>query len=421
MKILLAADVHLGRFPARLMDENLPASSVSASTAFRSLIETAIDHSVAAVVVAGDVVDDDRDFYEAYSDLLAGVQQLEAHHIRFIAVAGNHDVHILPRLANELPHVELLGAEGTWEFTTVTSGDCAIDLLGWSFPERVVRESALPGAQLALAETARQNPVYLVMHAALNEHDSAYHPVRERDLDALPLAGWFLGHHHEPGRLHERPAGYIGSLAATRHSERGWRGAWLLEVTTADCTLTPVPLSPLRYDTITVDVTNLTDGDSEAAIAAALRAFHETEQLGTPLAYVGVHLHMVGQHAQHSDLHATLRTTHRPGTALLRHGGVQYFLTNFTWDVRDEYDLAALAKGSGTVAELAKRLAALEMPQHPDAVALKQRFARRLQQEDALGRRHYDDLTEEVTDAEMETALREALALMLGRASEGAS
>lgn len=420
MKILLAADVHLGRIPVRLMDEGLPATSVSASTAFRSLIQTAIDHAVAAVVIAGDVVDDDRDFYEAYSDLLTGVKQLAAHDIRFIVVAGNHDVHVLPRLASELPHVELLGANGTWEFTTIRAGHHAIDLLGWSFPERTVSESAISGAQRALARSPREHPVFLIAHAALNEHHSVYHPVHERELNDLPLAGWFLGHHHEPGALQERPAGYLGSLAATRQSEQGWRGAWLLEAA-AHHALSPVPLSPLRYDTITLDVTDLANDDIEAAIAGALQEFHETHALQAPLVAVGVHLHVVGEHSRQSDLQSALRTTHQPGVALLRHGGIQYFLTAVTWAVRDPYDLTALAAGSDTVAELAKRLLLLDTPNLPDAVALKQRFAERLLQEDALGRRHYDDLAEGVSDAELEGALKEALTLMLGRSIEAQS
>ena len=48
-------------------------------------------------LLAGDVVEQEDDFYEAYGDLRRGVDRLAAAGIPVLAVSGNHDVQVLPR------------------------------------------------------------------------------------------------------------------------------------------------------------------------------------------------------------------------------------------------------------------------------------------------------------------------------------
>ena len=101
---------------------------------------------VRAVLLAGDVVDRDDDFFEAYGHLARGVRRLADADIEVIGVAGNHDVKVLPRLANEVPAFRLLGAGGEWEHCEIADGRESLTVWGWSFPQPRVIESPLPNA-----------------------------------------------------------------------------------------------------------------------------------------------------------------------------------------------------------------------------------------------------------------------------------
>src|SRR5690606_9199764 len=98
MKLLCAADLHLGRQPSRLPDDlGGLAEHLTPAESWRRLVRLAIDEGVAAVLLAGDVVEDAYDFFEAYSDLRRGAEELADAGIALLTVAGNHDVEVLPR------------------------------------------------------------------------------------------------------------------------------------------------------------------------------------------------------------------------------------------------------------------------------------------------------------------------------------
>ena len=82
-------------------------------------MDAALDAKVRAVALAGDVVEKEDDFFEAYRELATGVKALTDAGIDVVAVAGNHDVKVLPRLANDLLKFKLLGRGGQWESWTV--------------------------------------------------------------------------------------------------------------------------------------------------------------------------------------------------------------------------------------------------------------------------------------------------------------
>ena len=61
-----------------------------------------------------------------------------------LAVTGNHDTRVLPRLAERLDGFRLLGAGGQWEAADVAGADGErLRLLGWSLPELGVRAGPL--------------------------------------------------------------------------------------------------------------------------------------------------------------------------------------------------------------------------------------------------------------------------------------
>ena len=108
MKILAVGDMHLGRTPSRLPPQ-LHAPDLGPAEAWRRTVAAALNHDVKAVLLAGDVVDRDDDFFEAYRALESGVKTLADAGIAVVGVAGNHDVKVLPRLVRHIPKFRLLG------------------------------------------------------------------------------------------------------------------------------------------------------------------------------------------------------------------------------------------------------------------------------------------------------------------------
>ena len=141
MRVLAVGDIHLGRTPSRLPSD-LSARELGPAEAWRRAVDAALEAEVAAVLLAGDVVDRDEDFFEAYRELESGVRRLADEGIAVIGVAGNHDVEVLPRLARHIPEFRLLGAGGRWESCRIAAGGEAVTLWGWSFPR--ARFSASP-------------------------------------------------------------------------------------------------------------------------------------------------------------------------------------------------------------------------------------------------------------------------------------
>ena len=68
VKILAVGDIHLGRTPSRLPEE-LNARDLGPAEAWRRTVVAAVDDGMTAVLLAGDVVDRDDDFFEAYRAL----------------------------------------------------------------------------------------------------------------------------------------------------------------------------------------------------------------------------------------------------------------------------------------------------------------------------------------------------------------
>ncbi|HZW27693.1 MAG TPA: DNA repair exonuclease [Trueperaceae bacterium] len=419
MKLLCAADLHLGRQASRL-PEDLPRAGLSPAAAWRRLVDLAIAEGVVAVVLAGDVLDDENDFFEAFGDLRAGAQRLSDAGIRLVAVAGNHDVAVLPRLAQAVPGVSLLGAGGVWESLTLELGGSAVNLVGWSWPQRTVVASPLVGLDARL-RSLPPGVTLGVLHCDLDQPQSRYAPVASADLQDGRVDAWLLGHVHKP-TFARVPGGtwvgYLGSVFAADPGEEGERGAWLLEVAGDGLGATPVPLSPVRYDSLTVDVSDVSSPDDAiAAISAAVLA-HADEMpapaVGGP-SVVGVRLSVVGRTPLAKGIRERLA---KEDARTLRVTGddVTCFVHDVRVEVRQDLDLPLLARRDDPVGLLARRLQLIDGPASPEREALLERARAEMRAVESI--RHYANLEErELTDELVAGALRRAALRFLDEAA----
>jgi DNA repair protein SbcD/Mre11 len=362
MKLLCVGDIHLGRQPSRIPEDvlaQLGGITPGPAAAWRRAVDYALAHDVDAVLLAGDVVEQEDDFYEAYRDLQQGVQRLAGAGIAVLGVAGNHDVAVLPRLADSVDGFRLLGRDGRWEAVTIgnTQG-VQVRILGWSFPEPVVRTSPLAGGLPDGVTDDGALPTLGLLHCDRDQSGSHHAPVRSSELDAAAVDAWLLGHIHKPDPLvAPRPNGYLGSLTGLDPGEAGARGPWLLEVA-ADGSLAidQVVLAPLRWETLVIDCTAFDDpADVHQAVIEAVRGLHDRLDTAQRPEAVGCRLRFTGRTGHRAALERIL-TNDDPRATPIPQDGIIYFIHDWRLETLPAIDLETLAQGSDPVALLARRL-----------------------------------------------------------------
>ena len=385
MKLLCVGDIHLGRQPARLpaglLDE-LKASELGPAAAWRLAVDFALADEVDAVLLAGDVVEQEDDFYEAYGDLRRGVDRLAAAGVPVLAVSGNHDVQVLPRLADAVPGFRLLGRGGVWEVAGVggrVGGHAQV--LGWSFPERRVTTSPLAAHELPELDPGN-GPVIGLLHCDRDAAGSPYAPVRSAELADAPTDAWLLGHIHKPDRLAPpRPIGYLGSLTGLDPGEPGPRGPWRLECAGPELALEHLPLAPLRWEEVEVALDGLESAENVHTFAvSALDALHErlAAERFRPRA-VGCRLRFTGRTAHRREVVRSLAASD-PLRILQTRGDVLYFVHDWRFEASPALNLDELARGADPPALLARKVLLLRGPaEDADRQALLAGARRRLE------------------------------------------
>ncbi|MFV8836108.1 metallophosphoesterase [Aquisalimonas sp.] len=362
MHLLAVGDLHLGRRPGRLPEPvltRLGARRLGPAEALERLVSAARRHAVDAVVFAGDVVEQADDFFEAYAELRRSVTALVDAGIPVFGVAGNHDVQVLPQLAEEVAGFRLLGAGGTWESTTLTGRDGVQAIIhGASFSAPLVHDSPLAGVRF----DASPLPQLGLLHCDRDQPGSGHAPVTSRQLEEAGVDAWLLGHIHKPDPLDRtRPSGYLGSVTALRASETGPRGPWLYTIGSQGIEqVEQWPLAPLRWQQIDVDISGMS-----AATDVRPRIIAAAEAAAADIATTQFRPDAIGLRVR---LHGRTRIGHAVEQLLENEtlddlpltGGIQGFVGRWWLDTRPEVDLSPLARRPDPAGLLARRLRLLD-------------------------------------------------------------
>lgn len=362
--VLFVGDMHLGRTPTHL--RGLDAHLLGPAEAWRRVVDSALGDGVQAVVLAGDVVDQDKDRFEAWSVLREGVSRLVSGGVRVLGVAGNHDYLALPRLAQRIPEFHLLGRGGRWERVELDG----LDLVGWSFPGRHHRLDPLlsEGLDASIGGRRQGLPAVGVLHGDLDVAQSPYAPVRSSDLRAQGLDGWFLGHVHQPGDLGaEAPVGYLGSVVGLGRGEEGRRGPWRVSLTPSGrLSATQLALGPLLWKAVAVDFGGIEPGSdavdrmmvrTEAMFAVSAK--QDTWLTDGTFDAVGVTLTIRGRTSARAAVGEFCRLRDDPSLAFDA-GGVPHVVVRVRDLTRPEVDLDAIAKERSPLGRLAALIRDLE-------------------------------------------------------------
>jgi exonuclease SbcD len=372
-RILVTADLHIGRRPSKLRDAD-DARRFSCARMWEAIVDRAIGEGVDLVALTGDVVDHENRYFEATGPLERGLARLRDAGIPTYAVAGNHDFDVLPRLVEAIgpEHFRLLGAGGHWEEALFEGRDGRrLRIHGWSFPSEHVPTSPLAGYHLAAGRD--DTPVLGLLHADLDSPGSVYAPVTRAELLAREeITAWALGHVHAPQFC---PAAggpailYPGSPQAMDPGETGPHGPWLLEIG-GPRTVAAVQweMSRVRYDNLSVDLSGIAAREQFAqhatdAVRSHLAAIAEGED---PPARLVLRLELTGPTpvcGQVADWAAPLAADFER-TA----GGVTASIDKVTDNTRPEIDLDELSARRDPPGVLARIVRQLQSGQDDDQV-----------------------------------------------------
>ena len=251
IRLICAADFHFGR-------------AMPIAEAWERLVDHCIASSADALLVAGDVADDESLFFEIYPIFRKGVGRLQAAKIPLVVVAGNHDGTLLSQMQRSLGF-HLLGKEGKWERLTLSCRGRAVHIDGLSFIE------ANPVRNYDLPPPPAGEPLIGMLHCDLDAPvESPYSPVSRSELSQLPHAAWVLGHIHVPRVVQEQPLILsCGSLQGLDIGEVGLHGAWSLEFDVrGQRAIKLIPLALLRWEVVEVDLTDLPEEELEPHLHA---------------------------------------------------------------------------------------------------------------------------------------------------------
>lgn len=374
LTLLCTGDIHLGRYPSRIPD-GLQTSRCSPRAAWHETVDIALERSADAVVLTGDVVDQENRYFEAYGPFEEGIAKLDDAGIPVLAVSGNHDFGVFPDLVDEVdrPNLHLLGRGGEWDrFTLEHDGEVALHIDGWSFPNEYVLRSPLDGYDLDRRDDA---PTVGVVHGDLDAAGSDYAPLASDDLRATDADAWLLGHIHVPGpQVDSDPLVlYPGSPQGLDPGETGAHGPWTVTVRDDGTTETEqLPLASVRYDRVAIDVSDAVDETDVVSTLSSRVSDHVRGEVDTGAVDVLVlRVALTGRTGAHADL-----TGGEGGdiTEFRRsYGSVTAIVDRVDIETRPDVDLDAFVDDETPVGYLAGVLQAIEEDRvrdsYPDLVA----------------------------------------------------
>lgn len=364
INFICAADVHLGRYVGPQNSQQQQQRSFVVQT-WERLIDTCLNNKVDALLLAGDLIDEDSLFIEMYGIFRKGILKLLERGITVIAIAGNHDAKVLNQFNRDLKHPGfcLLGADGNWQRKSFDFRGRIIHFDGISFTEASMMNNPINNHTW---EKVPQGEVLIgLLHCDVDSAESKYAPVRSSDFKGLPHDAFLLGHIHSAQAIQKNVplVRYCGSLQGLDigSSECGAHGAWKLSIDSyGTITSSFLPLALLRWEQICVDLSKITSQDWESQVLKKIeeKLIAQIED-ATNIEMIGVRVRFEGRTSLYRDLRRNLLKIQGQENARLNVGGERwtaYFIESIKNDTLPEYDLQALSEGKNIVATLARKL-----------------------------------------------------------------
>jgi exonuclease SbcD len=266
IKLIHTADVHLDS-PLQtlaLRDPDLREKVQCASrNAFARIVEQAIVHKVAAVLIAGDLFDGAARSAKTAAFLLAELARLEQAGVKVFYIKGNHDAENPLTGETTLPdNVHVFDAQGD----KVQLEGTDVWIHGVSFSQKKAEKSLLGKFSTPVPDAINIG----MLHTSLNgsaSHD-VYAPCSVQELIDTGFNYWALGHIHKRQVHCEAPWIVMPGIPQGRDiGELGSKSATLITVDEGTLTVSEFFTSSIEFTTLLLDVTGLQDVTALQALA----------------------------------------------------------------------------------------------------------------------------------------------------------
>lgn len=266
LRFLHLADVHLDTPFQNKEPHERQLLREALRRAFQEAISLAINHQVDALLIAGDLFDNETLSFSTEKYLLQQLEKLHQVGIRVFYTPGNHDPYGSNYRLSRIPWPANVHIYKQADPETVSlkddQGEVKAYIVGAGHEGS--REKRNLAQEFPQAEG--DIPFIGVLHTyvggyqEIGEHER-YAPCSVRDLLAKNYAYWALGHIHQGQVVHEDPfVVYAGSLMGRNIREEGIKGAYLVEIEGKNVVQAKfIPLASVCWLQVTLaDLANIT-------------------------------------------------------------------------------------------------------------------------------------------------------------------
>jgi DNA repair protein SbcD/Mre11 len=226
----------------------------STFASFEKVVKEAIARGIDFMILSGDLFDEEDRSIRAQAKLVKQFQILHSHHIPVYVVHGNHDHLGSRRLELDMPDNIHIFHEKTEVKQLTTRTGTLVDLVGFSYGTRHIRERRIGEYPKGTAERYTIGILHGSEGSMHSSHET-YAPFTINELLDKNYHYWALGHIHQRRILHEEPfIVYPGNIQGRHRKETGVKGCYEVLLGEHQTELTFIPTHDLLWETCDVSL-----------------------------------------------------------------------------------------------------------------------------------------------------------------------
>ncbi|AVQ33347.1 DNA repair exonuclease [Staphylococcus muscae] len=274
VKFLHCADLHLDSpFVSKqhLSPSILRDVENSAYESFRTIVDIALREQVDFVIISGDLFDQHNRTLKAEVFLKEEFERLQKEQIFVYIVHGNHDP-LSERITSNWPSNVTVFSNKVETYQAITKTGDKVHIHGFSYETDASYENKIDDYP---TNEDRQAIHIGVLHGTYSKSgiSDRYTEFRLEDLNKKLYHYWALGHIHKRQQLSDLPEiNYPGNIQGRHFKEQGEKGCLIVEGDYAKLETRFVPTQFIRFESATLDVTQIT----QQGLYEAIQAFKDS-------------------------------------------------------------------------------------------------------------------------------------------------